>query len=522
MNTTKLRSHVAPAPGASAAAPPEGLLTRRNLAFSCAIAGAVIILAIFGEATMNMVSTWSSSSTFNHGPLIPLLAGYLIWKRLDRLAEAEPRFDWLGLAALMCALAIWLVGRISATMIIQQFGLVLTLQAFVLCVLGREITARLLFPLFYLIFAVPFGAELVPPLQDITAFFVVIFLRLVGIPVFIDGVFIATPAGNYLVAEACAGLRYLISTLALSLVFANLAFNSWTRRAAFLALALVVPIIANGIRAFLIVFIAYVSDNEIATGIDHVIYGWVFFSFVTFILFAIGYAMREPVDDEAPAKAPAGDVQTGWTSLTAAAIAVALVFGTYQYAEALTNAAARIDTGRAVAPALPGFDRVAQMAPNWRPGLAGADYRIDQAYSKGGREISLHIGLYTHERQGAKAITDAHDFAGSDDWHLGALGSTQVSLPDGDLTVRSIRMSAAGRYRLVWYWFWVNGEFTGNPYEAKWLRMKALLTSGDPAVGIVAISSEYPPALGEPANLFRDALTALPAIRATIASAIRR
>lgn len=519
MNTTKFQSDAAPASGALASV---GLLTRRNLAFGSAIAGAAIILAIFGEAAMSMVSTWSNSSTFNHGPLIPLLAGYLMWKRRDRLADVEPRFDWLGLAALLGALAIWLVGRISATMIIQQFGLVLTLQAFVLCVLGRELTVRLLFPLFYLIFAVPFGAEFVPPLQDITAFFVVIFLRLVGIPVFIDGVFIATPAGNYLVAEACAGLRYLISTLTLSLVFANLAFHSWTRRAAFLALSLVVPIIANGIRAFLIVFIAYVSDNEIATGIDHVIYGWVFFSFVTFILFAIGYAMREPVDDDAPARAPAGDTQAGRTSLAAAAIAVALVFGTYQYAEALTNAAARIDAGRAAAPALPGFDRVARTAQTWLPGFAGADHRIDQIYSKGGREISLHIGLYTHERQGAKAVTDAHDFAASDDWHLGALGSTQVALPNGDLTVRSLRMSGAGRYRSVWYWFWVNGEFTGNPYEAKWLRMKALLTRGDPAVGIVAISAEYPPALGEPTNLFRDAMAALPVIRATIESTVRR
>ncbi len=512
MNTTKLQSDAAPAPG---------LLTRRNLAFGAAIAGAAIILAIFGEATAGMVSTWSTSSTFNHGPLIPLLAGYLVWKRREWLADVEPRFDWLGLIALLCALAIWLVGRVSATMIIQQFALVMTLQAFVLCVLGREVTARLLFPLFYLVFAVPFGAELVPPLQDITAFFVVTLLRLVGIPVFIDGVFIATPAGNYLVAEACAGLRYLISTLALSLVFANLAFHSWTRRAAFIALALVVPIVANGVRAFLIVLIAYVSNNEIATGIDHVIYGWVFFSFVTFILFAIGYAMREPDEDAPPATPPARGAEAGRASLAAAAVSVALVLGTSQYASALTNAAARIDTARAVAPALPGFDRIAR-TQTWRPGFAGADHQIDQLYGKDGREISLHIGLYSHERQGAKAITDAHDFAGSDDWHLGALGSTRIALPDRDLAVRTMRMSAAGRYRLVWYWFWANGEFTGSPYEAKWLRMKALLTGGDPAVSIVAISAEYPPALGEPSHLFRDAVAALPAIRATIESAVRR
>ena len=149
--------------------------------------------------------------------MIPALAVYLAWRRRAWLADLELRFEWAGLALLVLALLVWLAGRLSATMVLQQFGLVFTMQAFVFCVLGRHVVYAFLFPLFYLIFAVPFGAELVPPLQDITAFFVVSLLRLVGIPVFIDGVFISTPAGNYLVAEACAGLRYLISTVALCL-----------------------------------------------------------------------------------------------------------------------------------------------------------------------------------------------------------------------------------------------------------------------------------------------------------------
>jgi exosortase A len=518
VNTTNVPSNTASSPALAAASP---IGSRRNLAFAAALAGAAGILAIFGEATMAMVSTWSESNTFNHGPLIPLLSAYMIWRRRDRLADAEPRFEWAGLIALFLALAVWTVGRISATMVIQQFALVFTLQAFVFCVLGRDVTARILFPLFYLLFAVPFGAELVPPLQDVTAFFVVVFLRLTGIPVFIDGVFIATPAGNYLVAEACAGLRYLISTLAISLVFANLAFHSWRRRAAFIALALVVPIIANGIRAFLIVLIAYISDNEIATGVDHVLYGWVFFSFVTFLLFAIGYAMRDSVEDELPARPPAPGGRAGAAPIVAAAIAVTLVFGTYKYVEVVTNAAARIDLARAAAPAMPGFERIAARGEAWKPRFAGADHQIDQAYRKGGRDIDLHIGLYTRERQGAKAITSAHNFAPEEPWQLGELASIRLPLDDRELTATSVRLSAPGRYRLVWYWYWVNGEFTGNPYAAKLLRMKALLTGGSPATGIVAISGEYPPALGEPTQLFRDAMAALPALQATIEGAVR-
>ncbi|HEX2115602.1 MAG TPA: exosortase A [Alphaproteobacteria bacterium] len=493
-----------------------------RLAYIAAAAGLVLIPAIFAEATASMVSTWMVSSTFNHGPMIPALAAYLAWRRRDTLAGVPPRFEWLGLAALTAAVLIWLVGRLSATMVVQQFGLVFSLQAFVLCVLGRHIVWRLLFPLFYLIFAVPFGAELVPPLQDITAFFVVSLLRLVGIPVFIDGVFIATPAGNYLVAEACAGLRYLISMIALGLVFANLTFDSWHRRALFIGLSIVVPIIANGIRAFLIVLIAYVSDNEIATGIDHVIYGWVFFSFVTFLLFALGYAMREPLAEEnprTPAIAPASH-GSGNAPVIAACASVAIVLAASLYAESALGRSAALSTSIAP-PELSGFAKVAPPPGAWQPVFIGADRQIDQVYERGGRRIGLHVGLYSHERQGAKAVTGEHDFEPTALWKSGAPGTIELALPDGRLSAVTLRVSAPGRYRTVWYWYWIGGAFTGSPYDAKLLSIRTLLSAGNPATAVVAVSAEYPVAQGEPTDLLREMVAAAPAIRTMLENAVR-
>jgi exosortase A len=461
------------------------------------------------------------SSTFNHGPLIPALAAYLAWRRRDRLAGVPPRFEWIGLAVLAGAVLVWLAGRLSATMVLQQFGLVFTLQAFVLCVLGRHIVWKLLFPLFYLTFAVPFGAELVPPLQDITAFFVVNLLRLVGIPVFIDGVFIATPAGNYLVAEACAGLRYLISTFALGLVFANLTFDSWQRRAFFVGLSIVVPIIANGIRAFLIVLIAYVSDNEIATGIDHVIYGWVFFSFVTFLLFAAGYAMREPLAEE-PAKPAFARASSGPRNapVFAAAAALAIVLAASLYTESALGRSAALSPAIA-APELSGFVKAATPPGAWQPVFVGADRQIDQVYERGGRRVGLHVGLYSHERQGAKAVTGEHNFAPTDIWKAGAPASVNLDLPGAQLTAVTLRVSAPGRYRTVWYWYWIGGEFTGSPYAAKLLNLRTLLSAGNPATAVIAVSAEYPAAQGEPTDLLREIAAATPAIRSMIENAAR-
>lgn len=505
----------------SALGPGTGQVSHgRLLAFIAAISGLAIIPLIFADATGTMISTWMESSTFNHGPMIPVLAAYLAWRRRDQLSGVQPRFEWIGLAAVAAALMVWLVGRLSATMIVQQFGLVLTLQAFVLCVLGRDVVRRLLFPLFYLIFAVPFGAELVPPLQDITAFFVVSLLRLVGIPVFIDGVFITTPAGNYLVAEACAGLRYLISTIALGLVFANLTFHSWQRRAIFIALTLTVPIIANGIRAFLIVLIAYLSNNEIAVGIDHIIYGWVFFSLVTFLLFAAGYAMREPLEEFSVPPLRRRQPASRTAPIAAAVAAVALAAGASFYADRAVARTASLDPG-IHAPDMPGFSRILMSVEGWRPRFMGADRQIDQVYEKAGRRVDLNIGLYARERQGAKAVTVHHDFESEPVWKSGETAAIEVDLPGRTLSAMSLRLSAPGRYRLIWYWYWVDGEFTGSPYAAKLLQMKALLTGGNPAAAIIAVSAEYPPSLGEPASLLRDMMAALPILGTTLEQATR-
>src|SRR5690242_13652739 len=112
-----------PAATAKAAAGPQPLA-----AYIAALVGIAALPAIFADATLSMVSTWINSGTFNHGLLIPILAGYLAWRRRDEVLAAPVRFEWIGAAAVAAAVFVWLIGRLSATMIVQQFGLVLAIQ----------------------------------------------------------------------------------------------------------------------------------------------------------------------------------------------------------------------------------------------------------------------------------------------------------------------------------------------------------------------------------------------------------
>ena len=138
--------------------------------------------------------------------------------------------------------------------------------------------ARVLaFPLAFLFFAVPFGEIFVPTLIDWTADFTVAALRFSGVPVYREGNHFVIPTGRWSVVEACSGVRYLIASLMVGTLYAAIAYRSARRRACFIVAAILVPIVANWLRAYMIVMLGHLSNNRLATGVDHIIYGWMFF-----------------------------------------------------------------------------------------------------------------------------------------------------------------------------------------------------------------------------------------------------
>ena len=258
----------------------------------------LITLFVMRDAALVMVKTWWVSAIFFHVLLLLPVLLWLIWQRREILAQLKPEpFLW-GLIPLFGASMLWFAGHVADVMVVQQFAMVFTIQSLVLVLLGVTIVRALLFPLLYMLFLVPFGEGLIPPLQDLTAVAIVKGLNILDIPVYVDGTLLLTPTGHFTVAEACSGVRYLISTVALGALFANIAFKSWRRRVAIMAIAVAMPIIANAIRAFGIVYVAYLTDNEYAAGVDHIIYGWVFFAILTLALIFIGMSFADrPVDD---------------------------------------------------------------------------------------------------------------------------------------------------------------------------------------------------------------------------------
>ena len=270
-------------------------------AFGALAAGLLVLGLLFLPEGVAAVGTWNTSTAYGHCYLVLPMALYLAWDRREALAgvplRAQPEFVLLALPVAMG----WLVAERLGIMEGRQLMAVAAADVLFLVVLGWRVFKAMLGPFLYLFFLVPFGAFLTPALQQFTARFTVMGLHLLGIPTYSDDLIIEIPEGTFFVAEACAGLRFLIAAVAFGVFYALLNYRSWRRRAVFIGASLVVPVIANGFRALGIVVLGHVLGSAEAAAADHVIYGWVFFSFVMLLLVAAGLPLRE-----APAGAPPG------------------------------------------------------------------------------------------------------------------------------------------------------------------------------------------------------------------------
>jgi exosortase A len=262
------------------------------------------LIALFFGEWRAMAHQWWDASSYNHILLVPPILFGLVRLRVGEVGRLAPVGYWPGLLPFVAALLVWLPASLADVDLLSQLAAVAMLQAAALALLGPRVAAAVLFPLAYMTFLVPFGDELVPTLQMVTARMAVALTHWSGVPARIDGVFLDTPAGLFRVAEACSGVKFLIAMVALGALVANVCFKSWRRRALFMAAAVIVPVLANGVRAWGTIYVAQSMGIAFAAGFDHIVYGWVFFALVIAVLLGVSWRFFDR-----PASEPLVDVQ---------------------------------------------------------------------------------------------------------------------------------------------------------------------------------------------------------------------
>lgn len=302
---------------------------------------------LFRTEMVTAVNTWEVSTAYNHCFLIIPIVIYMLWDRRDELRgmRAEP----LPLAALLGIppAGAWLIAERLGIMEGRQLMVIAFVEVLFLSVLGWRLFKAILGPMLYLFFLVPFGEFLVPRLQDFTAIFIEFGMGFTSIPVYIDGYFIEIPEGRFYVAEACAGLRFLIASIAFGVLYALMMYRSPTRRAIFMIVSIIVPIIANGFRALGIVLAGHYLGSAEAAAADHVLYGWIFFSIVILLLTAMGLPFRE---DLGPRKSRQPDLEAGMLPMIPGFAAVAGAVAIAAASPAVALGLERLGASRPVTP----------------------------------------------------------------------------------------------------------------------------------------------------------------------------
>jgi exosortase A len=502
------------------------LTDRRPMRKAALIALALLApLLIYWNTLDSMVAIWNRSETFTHQYVILPISLWLIWRRREVLAQLTPTpFPPALILLLLCGFA-WLLGTLADVLVVRQYAFVAIVISAAVALLGSRISRAIAFPLLFLLLAVPFGEIFINPLIDFTANFTVAALRITGIPVLREGNSFLIPSGRWSVIEACSGVRYLIASFTLGLLYAHLSYRSRLRQAAFVLLSIAVPIAANGLRAYMIVMIGHLSNMELAVGVDHLIYGWLFFGLVMFLMFSIGGLWVEKTPEKAAgptvraafSNADGQSPPTGRFVLYVAGIIVAI---------GIWPAYAHYMDGRDMkaAPVLP-----AQISSTWQDADAFTDWTPDfyppgakfrHFFRQGAQQAGLSIYYYRNQHQGTTLVSSANRILpekGSA-WNRLSTAARTEALSGRNLTIREETIESASGNLLIWHWYWIDGRFVENDYIAKLFQTWSRLSMhGDDGAALFAFAP-YADRPEEARRALRAFLNGnLPAIRSTLA-----
>lgn len=444
---------------------------------------AAAILLLFHADAADLVGVWLRSETFNHCLLIPPIIGWLVAQRLPQLRELSPAAWAPGLLIVAAGGFSWLLGYAGALALARHAGIVLMLQGAVVACLGPAVARGLAFPLFFALFLIPVGEQLVAPLQTVTARMSMALLALAGVPAHIEGIFITTPGGYFKVAEACSGVQFLIAMIAYGALVANLCFRSPLRRALFVFAATAVPILANGLRAFATIYVAELTSSDFAAGFDHIVFGWLFFGLVMALLTAAGWRFFDRGPSEPWFDPRALQPFRPASSRLAPVAAAALLIAALPLAWPAAGSSAQAAGTDFQLPAVPGWEQL-QPSGRWEPRFAGADLvRRGRYRSAGGQEVELVVAVYLRQQEGRELVGFGQGEAPG--WAWTANGAAP---PGGRLD----RIASFGRVREVATFYRVGGRLVGSAYAVKLATMKDRLLGGPGGAVAVLVSAEAP------------------------------
>ncbi|WEN41427.1 hypothetical protein CKCBHOJB_00979 [Thauera sp. GDN1] len=458
-----------------------------------ALALALTLLWVVGwywQTAQEIADIWRRSDTFAHGLVVLPAFAWLVWDARERIGELQPQpVGWMALPILAAGL-LWMLGGMVSVAAAQHFALFAMLVSAFVGVLGWRLSRVLLFPLVFLFFGLPIGEFMIPTLMHYTAEVTVWALRLSGVPVYQDGLHFVVPNGRWSVVEACSGIRYLTASLMVGALYAYLNYTSLKRRLLFMVVALIAPILANWLRAYMIVMMGYLTDNRFGAGEDHVFYGWILFGVVILAMFWIGARWHELRLPAAQVRAPATMQRAAsWGRGLPLIIAIAIFPPVLKLLDTPVP-----DFPVRIAAPEPAAGWTTSLGPDidYRPTYRGARADVFQAYAADGAAlpVGFFAAWYVGQREGSEMIAWENGPTSPRQQDTRLVRNTLTLEVDG-FTVRENRIATPAGRMLVWHWYRVNGRSLTRDAEVKLrLAFDRLRGMDDESAVVVLVTPE--------------------------------
>lgn len=460
-----------------------------------------LILFLYIPDGLLLWDRWMVMEEFSHGPLMLVVALYLLWARRSLLESFDARGNWLGVLCCLVAAFMYMLAIKAGIENVRHIGILLFILGLFLIFGGLTYGRYVLPSLILMPFVVPppafLNANLTYGLQLLSTDMSVGLLRFAGLSVFQDGNIIDMGTVKLAVVEACAGLRYLYPMIGLGVLAAMLFDIPIWKRGLFVVLAGVVSVIMNSIRIFLTGAFAEWTDTAVSDGFFHLFEGWVFFLFSFVIMLAVCYLTLTKKEKATvgrgvlkvsvpPAQAtekplPLGPV-IGGTLIVLALVPLVLLIRNIEPEipdrKPFTTFPLKIDGMIAEEDVLP---KVEQTILNM------SDYFLGHYRKRGEAPVTLFVGYYEQQSAGSTPHSPRVCIP-SGGWTIESL--TEISLKNGDINVpvNRVLVTHGEDKLLVYYWFQQRGKYIANEYAAKFNLLWGGLTSARTDGALVRLS----------------------------------
>ena len=456
---------------------------------------AILFLAITSLASgalADLVWRWWEDEAYSHGPIMLVLAAWLCLRNYHRSSNIVPQWSYVGIGVAIFAIALVAIGEIAEVRTLTQYALLLALFAIAWSTLGwRKASNLLLVPITLVLFVIPLPyylqVELTSTLQLWSSQLGAAGVRLLGIPVFLEGNIIDLGIYRIQVVEACSGLNYLYPLLGIAFILGYISERPIVRTALLMGIAIPITILMNGLRIVLVALLVRNSGVEAATGFLHEFQGLLVFSACILLLLLINVVvgwflgstgLRSSLFAEADPSATAEYRIT--PSFIASGFVLLCFIGFGGFAKFYYSDRVAIEPPRqefAFFPSNLGTWRGtrAALSPAALSLLKPTDYLLMNLRRASSEPAVEFYSAYYSSQLGGTAIHSPKVCLPGGGWEI--LNIDQVALKEGEgLPNRAVLQSDRGTM-LVYYWFQLRGRITNSEYEAKWLNMKDSILS---------------------------------------------